>query len=83
MLLFVTGLIPAGTEISLKSFDSYPSQHLMPTLYKTHQDAVVNENVKPVGIGSANSDDMLTLAIRAQGQENRVKVRILLLDLFF
>lgn len=53
----------------------------MPTLYKTHQDAVINENAKPVGTGSANSDDMLTLAIRSQGQENRVKVRILFLNL--
>lgn len=49
----------------------------MPTLYKTHVDAVINENAKPVGVGSANSEDMLTLAIRAQGLENRMKVRIL------
>ncbi len=55
--------------------DMYPSKHVLPTIYKTREGGLVSENASPVGAGSANSDDMLTLAIRAQGQDNRLKVR--------
>lgn len=44
-------------------------------MYKSCSGAVINENGSPVGVGSTTSDDMLTLAVRVEGQENRVKVR--------
>lgn len=69
-----SGLIPGNCEISLKPIDSYPCKYVLPTIYKTSQGALINENSSPVGVGSATSDDMLTLAVRVQGQENRVKV---------
>lgn len=63
--------------MSLRPIDSYPSKYMLPTIYKTQPGAVVNENASPVGVGSTTSDDMLTLAVRVQGQENRLKVRSL------
>ena len=61
-----------------KSLDSYPSEYMLPTIYKTPIGAIVNENTGPVGVGSTTSDDMLTLAVRILGQENRIKVRIVI-----
>ena len=73
--IFNSGLIPNNCEISLKSVDSYPTRCVVSTIYKSTSGAVINENESPVGVGSTTSDDMLTLAVRVEGQENRVKVK--------
>ncbi|XP_065221759.1 autophagy-related protein 2 homolog A [Planococcus citri] len=71
--LYHCSLIPNNCEISLKSVDSYPTKYVIPTIYKSSSGAVINENGSPVGVGSTTSDDMLTLAVRVEGQENRFK----------
>lgn len=82
VLGLILGLIPGNCEFGLRSVDSYPSKHVLPTMYGTSAGAVINENSPPVGVGSDASGDMLTLAVRVQGQENRVKVGILLKLIF-
>lgn len=67
-------LIPSNVDITMKPIDSYPSKYVLPTMYKTQPGGIVNENAPQVGVGSTTSDDMLTLAIRIQGEENRLKV---------
>lgn len=58
------GLIPEGAGFGINSIDSYPSKHLLPVIYKTSSGCILNESIPLVGTGSANSDDMLTLAIK-------------------
>lgn len=48
---------------------------MLRTMYKTHPGGKINENAVPVGDGSTNSNDMLTLTVRSQGQEGRLKVK--------
>lgn len=69
-----TDLIPSNADMTMKPIDSYPSKYVLPTMYKTQSGGIVNENAPQVGVGSTTSEDMLTLAIRIQEEEIRLKV---------
>ncbi|RZF47432.1 hypothetical protein LSTR_LSTR007359 [Laodelphax striatellus] len=63
-----------GLSRLLSEFKAPPASHLRPTLYKTDNGAVVSANASPVGLGSAVSKDMITLAIWSHVKDTKVKV---------
>lgn len=71
----VAGLLREGSVyVRLNNLHGSLAAHLEDVIYKTERGAIMHNGTPPVGTGSANSADMLTLALRSQVDERRVKV---------
>lgn len=68
------GLLREGSVyVRLNNLHGTPASHLEEVIYRTERGAIMHNGTPPVGTGSANSADMLTLAIRSQVDDRRVK----------
>lgn len=63
-------------SFNLKSFPVHSDSHLEEVIYRTEVGARVDKAGLAVGVGSERSADMLTVAMRSQLEDCKVKVNI-------
>uniref|UniRef100_A0A1B6D799 Autophagy-related protein 2 n=1 Tax=Clastoptera arizonana TaxID=38151 RepID=A0A1B6D799_9HEMI len=72
--LYHCGLLKEGvTSQRINTFSTKIPSHLEAVIYRTDRGAIIHNNTTPIGTGLNNSLDMLSVSIRSQMNEERVK----------